>query len=176
MKSYIFNLFIFTLNSIMNIPFHCIRDIILMPLLGSRGKSVEICRSVEFTDPRKIHIGYNSTINKNVLLDGRGGQIIIGNCVDIAQECNIWTLQHDYNDPDYSAIGGNVIIEDYVWLASRVTILPGVRIGRGAVIATGAVVTKDVPSYAIMGGVPAKKIGERSHDLRYRLGDKRWFH
>lgn len=160
----------------MSCPFHCIRNIILKPFLGRRGRSVEICRHVEFTDPRKVYIGNHTTINKDVLLDGRGGKLIIGSSVDIAQECNIWTLQHDYNDPDYKAVGADVIIKDYVWLASRVTVLPGVTIGKGAVIATGAVVTKDVPPFAIMGGIPAKKIGERSYDLRYQLGDKRWFH
>lgn len=51
------------------------------------------------------------------------------------------------------------MIENYVWLASRVTVLPGVTIGRGAVVAAGAVVTKDVPPLAIVGGVPAKIIG-----------------
>jgi len=111
-----------------------------------------------------------------VLLDGRGGHISIGNCVDIAQDVRIWTLQHDYDSPDYAAVGGPVQIDDYVWIASGATILPGVTIGKGAVVATGAVVTKDVPPYAIVGGVPAKKIGERSRDLRYKLGKERWFH
>ena len=176
MKSYIYNLFIYILNYLMCVPFHTVRGLILNRFIGSRGKNVEICKEVEFTDPRKIYIGNYTTINKKVLLDGRGGRIIIGNSVDIAQECSIWTLQHDYNTPDHIAIGGDVIIEDYVWLASRVTVLPGIRIGKGAVIATGAVVTKDVPPYTVMGGIPARKIGERSQDLRYQLGDKRWFH
>ena len=55
-----------------------------------------------------------------------------------------------------------MIIEDYVWLASRVTVLPGVHNGRGAVVASGAVVTKDVPPLAIVAGIPAKIIGYTS--------------
>jgi len=63
-----------------------------------------------------------------------------------------------------------VTIHDYACIGSRVTILPRVTIGYGAVVASGAVVTKDVAPYAVVGGVPAKFIRERSHDLRYKLG------
>ena len=103
---------------------------------------------------------------------GRSGGVIIGNNVDIAQETNIWTEQHDYNSPTYKPVCKEVIIEDYVWLASRVTVLPGVHIGRGAVVASGAVVTKDVPPLAIVAGIPAKIIGYRKEEaLQYHLGD-----
>ena len=72
-------------------------------------------------------------------------------------------------------MGGDVIIDDYVWIASRVTILPGVHIGRGAVVASGAIVTKDVPECAIVGGVPARIIGERKSKLHYNLKYKPLF-
>ena len=89
------------------------------------------------------------------MLDGRGGRLMIGNNVDIAQETNIWTLEHDVNDNQHSEISGDVIIEDHVWIASRVTVLPGVKIGRGAVVASGAVVTRNIPPLAIVGGITA---------------------
>ena len=159
----------------MKIPFHCARNVYLNMFLKKRGKHVEICRNVEIRYPKNILIGNFCTINKNVLLDGRGGTITIGNCVDIAQDVKIWTLQHDYNSPSYDAIGGDVIIEDYAWLASNVTILPNIKIGKGAVVGTGAIVTKDVAPYTIVAGVPAKKIGERKKELNYKLGNQRWF-
>ena len=109
------------------------------------------------------------------MLDGRYAKLIIGNNVDIAQETNIWTLEHDVNSTDHHEMGADVIIDDYVWIASRVTILPGVHIGKGAVIASGAVVTKDVPPYSIVGGVPAKVIGQRNTDLTYVNKYKPWF-
>ena len=62
-----------------------------------------------------------------------------------------------------------MVIEDYVWIASRATILPGVTIGKGAVVACGAVVTKDVEPMTVVGGVPARKIGERINLLEYEL-------
>ena len=166
----------YLLENIMKLPFHYVRNLFLNPFLGSRGKQVEICKDVEFRIPGNIYIGNYTTINKDTLLDGRGGKVKIGNCVDIAQEVRIWTLQHDYNSPDYIAKGKDVIINDYVWIASRCTILPGVTIGKGAVIATGAIVTKDIPEYAIAAGIPAKVIGKRSENLTYKLGTQRWFH
>ena len=99
------------LDSIMEIPFHCIRNYFLNRHLGHRGTNVEICKNIEIRIPSNIYIGDNTTINKDTLLDGRGGKIIIGDCVDIAQEVRIWTLQHDYNSPDYKAIGENVILK-----------------------------------------------------------------
>ena len=68
--------------------------------------------------------------------------------------------------------GGDIIINDFVWIASRVTILPGVEIGKGAVIATGAVVTKNVKPMDIVGGVPAKTIGKRKSKLKYKINYK----
>src|SRR5882672_6699208 len=62
----------------------------------------------------------------------------------------------------------DLIIEESVWIASRVTILPGVRNGKGSVVAAGAVVTKDIPPMSIAGGVPAIVIGERKARLLYR--------
>jgi len=121
-----------------------------------------------------ISIGKNTIINKNCLIDGRGG-CVIGNNVDIAQDTFIWSEQHDYNSPDYDTVDKTVVIEDNVWIASRATILPGVRIGKGAVVACGSVVTKDVPPFTVVAGVPAKAIGNRTTDLHYKLKYNSWF-
>lgn len=176
MKQYLLELFHYSMELVMTIPFHCVRNLFIDRFLGHRGKHVEICRNVDFRCPQNIFIGNNTTINKRALLDGRGGTVVIGDNVDIAQDVHIWTLQHDYNSPDYKAVGGNVHIYDYAWLASGVTILPGVSIGEGAVVATGAVVTKDVPPYTVVGGIPARPLGVRNKNLKYHLGNQRWFH
>jgi maltose O-acetyltransferase len=117
----------------------------------------------------QITIGDNCFINPGCILDGRFGKIIIGNNVDIARESWIYTLEHDPHDDYYSIRYADVIIEDYVWIASRVTILPGITIGRGSVIATGAVVTKNIPPMSIAGGVPAEVIGVRKSALKYNI-------
>lgn len=175
MKEFLSGLFALTISLIMVIPFHLFRMGVLRIVLKRMGKCVAICRNVEFRCPYRISIGDNTTINKKVLLDGRGGRIVIGNNVDVAQECNIWTLQHDYNSPVYKTVGGDVVIEDYVWLASRCTILPGVKIGYGAVVASCSVVTKDVPPLSVVAGCPAKVIGKRDDCMQYHLGHRHWF-
>lgn len=151
------------------LPFAFVRRLVASIFLKKIGKRVQFARHLDIRSPYRISIGAHSHINKNVLLDGRGVSLTIGKNVDIAQEVNIWTMQHDYNDPQYKSIGKPVRIEDYVWIASRATILPGVTIGRGAVVASCAVVTKDVPPLAVVAGVPAKVIGYRKDCLEYQL-------
>ncbi|MCA9373485.1 acyltransferase [Candidatus Woesebacteria bacterium] len=133
-------------------------------------------------DPRNITIGEDSIIGEMTTLDGRRqlegskGGIIIGNHVDIASQVMIWSSEHDLHDPNFKPIEEPVVIEDYVFIGPRAIILPGVTIGKGAVVGAGAVVTKSVPSGTIIGGVPAKPIGERDvSKLNYRLGRARWF-
>lgn len=175
MKDFCSGLYHFIIEIIMWLPCHPLRRFFCKILMKKFDKTSFVARKIDFRSPYRISIGAYSNINKNCVLDGRGG-LTIGNNVDIAQETNIWTEQHDYNSPSYKAITASVIIEDYVWLASRVTVLPGVRIGRGAVVASGAVVTKDIPPLAIVGGVPAKVIGYRREEaLQYKLGDRSWF-
>lgn len=143
--------------------------------LNSIGKQTNFLMGLEIRKGKNISIGSNCVINKKVLLDGRGGKLTIGNNVDIAQETNIWTLEHDVNDDYHIDKGADVVIEDYVWIASRCTILPGVTIGHGAVVASNCLVTKDVPPMTIVGGVPAKVIGQRKSGLKYNLKYKPWF-
>lgn len=163
------------MNWLMYVPFHFVRKAIIKNKFKKVGNRTNFLRGLEFRNPKNIIIGSNCVVNKNVLLDGRGGELIIGNNVDIAQQTNIWTLEHDVHDDLHKAKGDKVIIEDYVWVASRVTILPGVRIGKGAVIASNSVVTKDVEPMSIVGGIPAKWIGERKSKLKYSLSYKPWF-
>ena len=99
----------------------------------------------------------------------------IGNNVSIAGEVRIYTMQHDIDDPDFKEMEGEVIIDDYAVIGTRVMILPGVHIGKGAVVASGAVVTKDVEPYTVVGGVPAIFIRERSRNLTYTLKFARLF-
>ena len=133
-------------------------------------------------DPRHITIGQDTVIGEKFTLDGRkqlqnsAGGLQIGNHVDIASEVMIWTSQHDIHSPDFHAIEAKVTIEDYVFVGPRAIILPGVTISRGAVVAAGAIVSKDIPSGGIFAGIPAKKIGERdTKNLHYKLGRARLF-
>ncbi len=175
MKNFISGLYHFLIEMFMWIPLHPFRRMVCKVFMKHFGWSSAIYRNVDIRSPKNIIIGDKSIINKKCVLDGRGG-LTIGNNVDVAQETNIWTEQHDYNSSVYSSECEPVIIEDYVWLASRVTILPGVTVGRGAVVACGSVVTKDVPPMSIVAGIPARVIGQRKDVLTYELGGRRdWF-
>lgn len=133
-------------------------------------------------DPRHIKIGNDSIIGERFSLDGRkqlpnsNGGLEIGNHVDIASEVMIWTSQHDVHSQDFHAIEEKVVIEDYVFIGPRSIILPGVRIGEGAIIAAGSIVTKNVKEKEIVGGIPATVIGKRKVEkLNYKLGRARLF-
>jgi putative colanic acid biosynthesis acetyltransferase WcaF len=151
------------------VPFHCIRNFVYRRFGVTLAKTSSIHWRARFFSPEDFRVGEYCTLGNDGFYDARAG-ITIGDCVNIAAEVRIYTREHVIDDPNFSDIGSPVVIEDYAYIGTRVTILPGVRIGYGAVIASGAVVTRDVPPYMLAGGVPAKIIRERSHDLRYRLG------
>src|SRR5262249_28471530 len=120
-------------------------------------------------------LGEDTVVGERAVLDGRD-KLQIGNHVAMATGVMIFNSQHEINDEFFSPSNAPVTIEDYVFIGPRVIIQPGVKIGRGAIIAAGAVVVKDVPPFAVVGGVPAKIIGERKlKNLHYKIGRARWF-
>jgi maltose O-acetyltransferase len=121
-----------------------------------------------FYGPSGVSIGAHTIIGNDCFLDGRR-TLRIGDNVNMGGHVQVFTLEHDPQAADFGVQGGPVVIEDRVYVATRATILPGVTIGEGAVVAAGAVVTKDVAPYTIVGGVPARLIGERTRDLTYQL-------
>lgn len=133
------------------------------------GKDTHISMRVFITGyplRANVTIGNNCVINRQVYLDGRVG-VAIGNNVNVSFQVCILSLHHDHNAPTFTAIGSPVTICDHAWIGARAMILPGVTIGEGAVVAAGAVVTKDVGDFEVVGGVPAKKIGMRNPDIQY---------
>jgi acetyltransferase-like isoleucine patch superfamily enzyme len=143
-----------------------VRNIYLVITGLRKGKRSIIYGKFELRNQWRIKIGDNCSIGHKCTLDGRGG-ITIKNNVNLSSEVMIWTNQHDYNDPEFAITSNPVVINDYVWLSARCIILPGVEIGEGAVVAAGAIVTKDVMPYSIVAGIPAKEIGKRNQKLIY---------
>ena len=151
------------------LPSRRLRAFYLRYYLGgiAMGTAVQMC--CRFLNGRKVFLGERNVINFGCLLDGRRYHVRTGNDVSIGPEAAILTLGHDPQDSGFGTRGGDVIIEDHVWIGYRAIVLPGVTIGEGAVVAAGAVVTRDVEPYAIMAGSPARKVGERQKELDYHL-------
>lgn len=135
----------------------------LYRLAGVRiGERTRIFGAVDIEGPGAIFenviIGSGCSLTTPLYLNA-SAEIRIGNRVVIGHHVMIVTDSHDMNDPEQR--GGEryarpVVIEDGVWIGARVTILQGVTLGRGSVIAAGSVVTRDVPPHALAGGIPAR--------------------
>ena len=139
-----------------------IRATFFKNITNCKAKNINIQKNCFFES--NVRIGDNSGIGINCLVQG---PTIIGNDVMMGPDVVILTSNHRFDRIDIPMIKQGfqkkkeVIIEDDVWIGTRAIILPGVKIGKGSIIAAGAVVTKNVPSYVIVGGCPAKIIKRR---------------
>lgn len=159
-----------------DIPSHMVRKWIYRHVFQmSMEEDVVIYKGLTAIDLWKIHVGKGSIVGDDNMLDGRG-EVVIGKNVNLSSQVRIWTGQHDVQGLQFEYVDGKVVIGDRAWISGNVTILPSVTVGEGAVVASGAVVTKDVEPYAIYGGVPAVKIGTRTKKLEYHFdGRHDWF-
>ena len=155
---------------ISQIPYHGPRMRYYRRLGVNIGVGSTIFMSTHMNEAASITIGEGTVINQHCYLDGRGG-LYIGSNVNISSHVLLVAGSHDIHGSHFAGYANPITIEDYVWLCTRAMILAGVTVGRGAVVAAGAVVTKSVEPYTIVGGVPAIKIGERSQELHYSLAN-----
>lgn len=133
-----------------------IRSLCAHLILKKAGKNINVEKGANFS--RRLSIGDNSGIGVNAQLQG---EIEIGDNVMMGPDCIIYTQNHKFDDlsipMDRQGFSEphKVVIGNDVWIGGRVIILPGVRVDDHAIIGAGSVVTKDVPSYAIVAGNPA---------------------
>jgi maltose O-acetyltransferase len=173
--NYVLDFELMVLRGVGHIPSHTFRKLFYI-LAGMRiGRGSVIHMWANFFNPGGISIGTDTMVGDHAFLDGRS-PLKIGNHVDIASEVMVYNSEHNLESDGFEATEEPVEIGDYVFIGPRVIILPGVKIGKGSVVAAGAVVTKDVPDFTIVGGVPAKAIGERKNkNPDYKLGRARLF-
>ena len=143
-----------------------LRLLLLRPLLKHAGRHVNIQPHVHMHPLWQISIGDNSGIGENAVISAED-EVRIGREVMIARDLLLLTTNHG-TDLTAPMIGqpmsmAPVTIGDDVWIGARVILLPGVTIGSGAIVGSGAVVTRDVEPYSIVGGIPARKIGQRGN-------------
>ena len=153
------------------IPSHHIRRFVYKALGAEIGKNVVFHFRTEVRGLHRLKIGDGTIIGDNALLAAQRG-LTIGKNVNLSSNVSIYSGAHDHRDPYFRSTPATtrpINIGDRVWIGSNAIILTGVHIGEGAVVCAGCVVTKDVEPYAVVAGVPAKKVNERPHDLRYEF-------
>jgi acetyltransferase-like isoleucine patch superfamily enzyme len=152
------------------VPMRSLRLLGLAAAGAKIGNDVILMPGVEVFSPWRLVVGSHTNIGRHAHLDARG-DLTIGDNVNISDEVAVWTAEHDIQAEDFPISRGAVVVGDRVWLCFRSIVLPGVRLGEGCVVASGAVVTKDVPPFTVVGGIPAKVIGDRNKCLTYELGE-----
>jgi acetyltransferase-like isoleucine patch superfamily enzyme len=166
-----------TNHIITHVPSYTVRHGWYRRVLGIRigeGAAVHLGCYVWFYGPSQLRhdgltIGARSLIHRDCCLDARGS-LRIGENVSISPEVTMLTAFHPVDDPEFRVANQPIEIDDYAFIGTRAMILPGVRIGRGAVVGAGSVVTRDVPPLAIVAGVPARQVGTRPPEaLEYTL-------
>jgi acetyltransferase-like isoleucine patch superfamily enzyme len=142
-----------------------IRARLMRRFFGSLGDDVVIQSGMRVTNPEKIMIGSHCNFARGVFITGGGG-VTIGNWVGFGPDVKVWSVNHRFEDPDRPWLlqGWDmkpVVIEDDVWLGANVFLMPGVTVGKGAIVSACAVVGKSVPPYALVAGNPARVVGWR---------------
>lgn len=141
-----------------------IRGFLFNKITGNKGTNINIQKNIKFSMNNIIFVDDNSGIGMDSQVQG---PIKIGKNVMIGPQFLCFTQDHNFDRVDIPMIKQGVskrcriIIEDDVWIGARVTILKGVKIGQGSIVAAGSVVTRDIPKFSIYGGVPAQMIKRR---------------
>ena len=176
-------------QKINQLPIDNVKEIVALEkeLLGKTGNELYITPPLYVDYGRHIEVGENFYANMDcIFLDVN--KIIFGDNVMVGPRASFYTAGHPIDPTIRTAeleFGTPIIVEDNVWIGGSATILPGVTIGKNAIVAAGAVVTKDVPANTIVGGNPAKvirKIDENDQQFwtekqrQYQIAKKQFFH
>ena len=148
-----------------SLPSRALREAILQAQARSCGELVDVKNYVEILGRRNIDIGSRVSIHPFCYIDATGG-LSIGDDVSVAHAVTIMTTEHRFDDldlpiRDQGVSSGRVVIDNDVWIGAGARVLAGVTVGRGSVVAAGAVVTRDVLPFTVVAGVPARLVRER---------------
>ena len=149
----------FIFNTFINkIPLSFVRNIFLVLWIKKYPIKTNFSKNITILNGRKIYVGNSVSFGEGCLLDGRKYSIKIGSHVCIGAFSSILTLGHDPQSNNFNDMGGDIIIEDFVEIGSKVTILPNIRIGHHSKILPGSVIIKDILPYTLVGGNPSNII------------------
>ncbi|MDP5081563.1 MAG: acyltransferase [Winogradskyella sp.] len=160
----------FLFNEIItHIPVHVLRKAFLRLFNKNIASNCVILMHTKIPCFWNLQMGANSMVNQYCFLDCRRYKVVIKANVDIGPYTRIWTLGHNPHDSEHALYGGDVVIEDHVWIASGVTILPNVHLKKGAVVGAASTVHKNVEEKQIVAGNPASFLKMRSNKLTYKI-------
>lgn len=142
-----------------------LRQLVLRRFLRGFGQDTVIQAGFRIINPERVSFGSHCSIAQGVFITGGGG-VSLGDWVGLGPDTKIWSVNHRFDDPDrpWMLQGWDkkpVVIEDDVWLAANVFVMPGITIGKGAIVSAGTVVNKSIPPYAIVVGNPGRVVGWR---------------
>lgn len=157
---------------ITQLPGHWLRLGWLRALGARLGRGVCVFRGTTVIGAEQLVLGDRVQVGFRVVLDARGG-LTVAEDVLISSDTQLLTANHNLSSDDFERQVAPIVIGDHAWVATRAIVLAGVTLGRGAVVSAGGVASRDVPPRAIVGGVPARPLGERSGGLDYRLDVRR---
>ena len=163
-------------NVVINkIPSRHLRRWFYLAMGAKIGGNTFPSRRVEILLPRGLKLDERVAVGWFAELDARGG-ITVGHDTNISSHVKLITGSHEIDDSDFTADFRPINIGHHCWIGTGAIVLQGVTIGDGAVVAAGAVVTKDIPAYEVWGGVPAKYIKGRNKNLVYKVGSIPFLH
>jgi acetyltransferase-like isoleucine patch superfamily enzyme len=149
-----------------------IRWFFLKLALKKLGSNVLIDYGCYIRYPWRVSIGNNVSLNRGCIIYASmqvaDAEIILGNNIALGPNVTLFGAGHDASALSLPDTAESIVIKDYVWIGGNSTVLQGVTIGEGAIVAAGSVVTQDVESYSVVAGIPAKKIKKRVlHSISY---------
>ncbi len=157
---------------ITHLPGHWLRLLWLRVLGVKLGRGVCVFRGTTVIGAQELVLGDRVQIGFRVVLDARGG-LTVGEDVLVSSDSQLLTANHNVDSDDFERQVAPIEIADHAWIATRAIVLAGVSVGQGAVVSAGGVATRDVPARTVVGGVPARRVAERSGGIDYRLGGRR---
>jgi maltose O-acetyltransferase len=151
-----------------------VRARLLPRFLGHLGADASIQQGFRVTMPEHVRIGAHCNFGQHTFITGGGG-VTIGDWVGFGPDVKVWSVNHRFDDPDtpWQLQGWEykpVVIEDDVWLGANVFVMPGVTIGRGAIVSAGTVLNKSVPAFAVVAGNPGRVVGWRKRPAEVAVG------
>jgi len=160
-------------------PMHAWRSFLLRAFGATMGKSCHIYPGAKIWAPWNLICGYQATIADGVTVYNPK-TVTLGTHAIISQDAYLCGATHDYENPNFPLISSEISIGAFAWVCARATVQPGVSMGEGAVLALGAVATRDLEAWSVYAGIPARKIKNRTHgdvhgasaSLREGVGNK----